>query len=65
MPVRPSPTATGRHNRDLHLRVRNILLMILTEFLLGMAVNVIGPLDAGHRGPTRIGGLLGLSVWLI
>lgn len=62
MPTRPSPTATGRHNRDLHLRVRNILLMMLTEFLLGMAVNVIGPLDAGHRDPIRIGGLILLGL---
>lgn len=53
--IRPG---VGRHNRDLRLRVRNILLMLLAEFLLGIAVNLIGPLDDGQRGITRIGGLI-------
>lgn len=53
--IRPG---VGRHNRDLRLRVRNILLMLLAEFLLGIAVNLIGPLNAGQRGTTRVGGLI-------
>lgn len=58
VPARPIRPGVARPDRDLRLRVRNILLMLLAEFLLGIAVNLIGHATPASRGTTRVGALI-------